>query len=56
MSIEECLAIDFEVIDMDNIMMIKDYLEINKFEESNHNLVNMILWMKLLVLEIILVH
>ena len=32
MSIEECLAIDFEVIDMDNIMMIKDYLEINKFE------------------------
>ena len=46
MSIEECLAIDFEVIDMDNIMMIKDYLEINKFEESNHNLVNMILWMK----------
>ena len=46
MSIEECLQNDFKVIDMSNIMMIKDYLKLQEYEESNHNLVNMILWMK----------
>ncbi len=46
MSIEECLSNDFAIIDMSNIMMIKDYLQIQEYEESNHNLVNMILWMK----------
>lgn len=46
MSIEECLSNDFAIIDMSNIMMIKDYLKIQEYEESNHNLVNMILWMK----------
>lgn len=46
MSIEECLQNDFKVIDMTNIMMIKDYLKLQEYEESNHNLVNMILWMK----------
>ncbi|MCI5772960.1 MAG: phosphatidylglycerol lysyltransferase domain-containing protein [Erysipelotrichaceae bacterium] len=46
MSIVECLNNDFTVIDMSNIMMIQDYLNIQAYEESNHNLVNMILWMK----------
>lgn len=46
MSIEECLSNDFAIIDMSNIMMIKDYLQMQEYEESNHNLVNMILWMK----------
>lgn len=46
MNIKENLQNDFKVIDMNNIMMIKDFLKIQEYEESNHNLVNMILWMK----------
>ncbi|MXQ73614.1 DUF2156 domain-containing protein [Clostridiaceae bacterium DONG20-135] len=36
---------DFETVSLDDIPMIMNFLAKSKYEESNHNIVNMILWM-----------
>lgn len=44
--IEIEISNDFLPISMKQLSLIQKYLDIKKYEESNHNLVNMILWLE----------
>ena len=40
------LEADFKPVTIDDLPEIQKYLEKSKYEESNHNLVNMIHWIE----------